>query len=258
MFFSLTKGLELIPNYHALQIAGRAGRFGTQYAHGQVTTLLEKDLGLLRDLLAQPVVSIQQVGIAPTFEQIEHFAFHLPKATFVNLLDIFISLCSVSGTGEESGRSLQVSDEFFLCDVDQIRDLAVLIDKISLPLDVRFNFCKVPLRNKGPLGTWFVKMARRYSSGFALTEDWFGAMIQWPPPPAQTLADVVHLEHVYDILTAYVWLGLRYEHMLPDVEVVRAWSDEVTGLIGDGIQRLVSFQPQKNSHVTEEDFQEDD
>ncbi|CAD5221350.1 unnamed protein product [Bursaphelenchus xylophilus] len=232
IFFSLCKSSGLIPNYHALQIAGRAGRYGTQYADG-------------KDVLSQPVTPIEQVGISPTAEQIELFAYHLPKASFVNLLDIFVSLCSVS-------------DDYFLCDIENVRELALLIDNIPLDLSVRFNFCKVPLKNKGPLGTYFQKMARRYSSGFPLTEDWLAQMIEWPPSPAETLADIVHLEDLYDILTAYIWLGLRYEHMFPDVEVVQKWSAEITDLIGDGIQRLISCQPQKHSHVTTEDFPDDD
>ncbi|CAD5215396.1 unnamed protein product [Bursaphelenchus okinawaensis] len=245
IFFSLSKGILLIPNYHALQIAGRAGRYGTQYAVGKVTTFFERDLGLLKDVLDQPVIPIQQVGIAPTFEQFELFAYHLPKASFVNLLDIFVSLCLVS-------------DDYFLCNTEDIRELAVLIDNIPLELAVRFNFCKVPLKVKGPLGTYFQKMARRYSSGFPLTEDWMAQMIEWPAKPAETLNDILSLEYMYEILTAYVWLGLRYEHMFPDVDVVKQWSTEVADLIGDGIQRLISCQPEKQSRVTSEEFPDDD
>lgn len=98
-----------------------------------------------------------------------------------------------------------------MCEHDEIRTLAVLIDKIPLDLAVRFNFCKAPIKTKGPLGAWFTKMARRYSSGYALTDDWFGSMICWPPKPAESLQDIVELERLYDILTAYIWLGLRYE-----------------------------------------------
>lgn len=36
IFASLTKMGKFIPNYHALQIAGRAGRYGTQYEDGEV------------------------------------------------------------------------------------------------------------------------------------------------------------------------------------------------------------------------------
>lgn len=125
IFHSLIKppNGELIPNYAALQIAGRAGRYGTYYSDGKVMTMRNEDMGLLQSILSIPVEDIDKVGIAPTFEQIETFAYHLPHASFVNLLDIFTSICSVS-------------DEFFICSVQQIRDLAELIDGIALSLKV--------------------------------------------------------------------------------------------------------------------------
>lgn len=46
--------------------------------------------------------------------------------------------------------------------------------------------------------------------------------------------------------------------MFPDIPVVKTWSAEVTELISDGIQKLVACQPQKHSHVPDEDFQDDD
>lgn len=115
---------ELIPTYQALQIAGRAGRYGTAYSQGKVMTIRNEDMGLLHTILSKPVEEIEKAGIAPTFEQIETFAYHLPNASFVNLLDIFVSVCSVS-------------DDFFVCSVQQIRELAELIDSIRLPLKVR-------------------------------------------------------------------------------------------------------------------------
>ncbi|KHN85947.1 ATP-dependent RNA helicase SUV3 -like protein, mitochondrial [Toxocara canis] len=125
IFYSLMRppNGELIPNYAALQIAGRAGRYGTTYEEGKVMTLREEDMAILKEILSQPVSPIESVGIAPTFEQLETFSFHLPNASFINLLDIFVSVCSVT-------------DRFFICTVDQMKTLAELIDYIPLPLKV--------------------------------------------------------------------------------------------------------------------------
>ena len=68
IFYSLTKPsgdknnkerLELIQPSAALQIAGRAGRFNTQFEGGEVTTFRGEDLPVLTKLLDTPVEQIQ-------------------------------------------------------------------------------------------------------------------------------------------------------------------------------------------------------
>lgn len=70
----------------ALQIAGRAGRFGTQWEHGYVTTFKPDDLGTLQELLRQPPEPLLQAGLHPTADQIELYAYHLPNSTLSNLM----------------------------------------------------------------------------------------------------------------------------------------------------------------------------
>lgn len=109
----------------ALQIAGRAGRYASHFIEGEVTTFTASDLPLLQKLLntsVEPIqvhysilqslslcaydvwmfintdvrvscqckflllVCVQQAGLHPTAEQIELFAYHLPKATLSNLI----------------------------------------------------------------------------------------------------------------------------------------------------------------------------
>lgn len=51
--------LDVISPSSALQIAGRAGRFNTEYAHGEVTTFKSQDLPVLKSLLNTPVDTIE-------------------------------------------------------------------------------------------------------------------------------------------------------------------------------------------------------
>jgi hypothetical protein len=53
------------------QIAGRAGRFGTAYAEGRVTTLHGTDTDRLRHCLLQPDTTISGAGIFPSRQQLE-------------------------------------------------------------------------------------------------------------------------------------------------------------------------------------------
>ncbi|RWS23062.1 ATP-dependent RNA helicase SUV3-like protein, partial [Leptotrombidium deliense] len=107
--------IEVIPTSTALQIAGRAGRFNTEYSTGYVTCFNQADLTLLKDLITRPVEPIGAAGLHPTMEQIELFAYHLPKATFSNLFDIFLSICRMD------------TSCYFMCNVDNIKYLADLI-----------------------------------------------------------------------------------------------------------------------------------
>ncbi|CAJ0558544.1 unnamed protein product, partial [Mesorhabditis spiculigera] len=232
IFAALTRMGELIPNYQALQIAGRAGRYGTHYADGVATTFRPEDIGTLRELLETTVPPIDAVGISPTYEQLETFSFHLPQASFVKLLDLFVSVCSVT-------------DHFFICTVEQMRELALLIDYIILPLKVRYTFCVCPLSMDSKLNqTTIVKMARRFSSGQPLTADWLLNTVldqtEWPPAVPNTLAELEHLENLFEIMDTYLWFSLRFPDMLPDEEVIRAATRQLDPIIQEGVENLVS------------------
>jgi ATP-dependent RNA helicase SUPV3L1/SUV3 len=101
VFYSMTK-LQLLDNgekemdvisvSQALQIAGRAGRFNTQWETGYVTCFQQEEMPIMKDLLSKMPDEILNAGLHPTFDQIELYAYHLPHATLANLVDIFISL----------------------------------------------------------------------------------------------------------------------------------------------------------------------
>lgn len=80
------KEIDTISVSSALQIAGRAGRYGTQWAHGYVTTYRADDLSTLKSLLSQTPDPLTQAGLHPTAEQIESYAYYLPNSTLSNLM----------------------------------------------------------------------------------------------------------------------------------------------------------------------------
>ncbi len=101
--------LDTITTSQALQISGRAGRFSSVFKEGEVTTMQRDDLPVLKEIMGKPIdpievrviLSIRKVnmlfgkgfiicwflihswsqtaGLHPTAEQIEMFAYHLPK-----------------------------------------------------------------------------------------------------------------------------------------------------------------------------------
>lgn len=84
------KEMDTISVSSALQIAGRAGRFGTQWEHGYVTTYKPADLSTLQYILSQKPEPLERAGLHPTAEQIELYAYYLPKSTLSNLM-VFIA-----------------------------------------------------------------------------------------------------------------------------------------------------------------------
>lgn len=86
------KEMDTISISSALQIAGRAGRYGTQWEKGFVTTYKPEDLSTLKNLLSQQPDPLLQAGLHPTADQIELYAYHLPNSTLSNLM-VYRNLC---------------------------------------------------------------------------------------------------------------------------------------------------------------------
>lgn len=82
-----------------------------------------EDTCVIKSLLSEKIENIQKAGIAPGFDQIEMFSYQLPHYSFTNVLDILISIC-------------KISDNFFLCQLNDIRKTAAFIEKLPLSLRV--------------------------------------------------------------------------------------------------------------------------
>ena len=72
------KSMDVISVSQALQIAGRAGRFNTQWETGYVTCYHEEDMELMHSLLSQTPPEILQAGLHPTFDQVCTFRPFVP------------------------------------------------------------------------------------------------------------------------------------------------------------------------------------
>lgn len=68
---------------------GRAGRFGSQWENGFVTTFKPIDLPTLKFLLGEKPEPIEQAGLHPTADQIAMYSYHLPNSSISNLVVCF-------------------------------------------------------------------------------------------------------------------------------------------------------------------------
>ncbi|XP_067833342.1 ATP-dependent RNA helicase SUPV3L1, mitochondrial, partial [Heptranchias perlo] len=220
------KEMDRITTSQALQISGRAGRFRSAFKEGEVTTMNRDDLPVLQEILSRTVDPIETAGLHPTAEQIEMFAYQLPDATLSNLIDIFVSLSQVDGL-------------YFVCNIDDFKFLADMIQHIPLNLRVRYVFCTAPINRKQPfVCTSFLKFARQFSRNEPLTFDWLCRHVNWPLIPPNNIKDLVHLEAVHDVLDLYLWLSYRFMDMFPDANFVRDIQTELDAIIQTGVKNI--------------------
>lgn len=223
------KTLDVIPVSQALQIAGRAGRYNTQYHQGYVTTYKPEDLPILKEVLASPIEDIEAAGLHPTLDQIEMFSFLLPNASLTNLLDIFVSLC-------------QLNPYYFMCNIESIKFLAGILEHISLPLRARYVFCCAPVDNKSNfVCAMFLKYARQYSNNQPMTANWLCQTLKFPFRRPINMAELDHLLSVYDCLDLYLWLSYRFPDVFFDQESVRDIQRKLDEIILDGVLNITKL-----------------
>lgn len=221
------KEVDIISISQALQIAGRAGRFGTQWENGFVTTYRNEDLPTLKTLLSQSPEPLTQAGLHPTADQIELYAYHLPNSTLSNLMDIFVSLCTVDDS------------LYFMCNIEDFKFLAEMIQHVPLPLRARYVFCCAPINRRMPfVCSMFLKFARQYSKNEPITFDWVMGYCGWPFSLPKTIVDLIHLEAIFDVLDLYLWLSYRFMDLFPDAYLIRESQTELDNIIQQGVFQI--------------------
>ena len=245
IFYSMTKlqmtesgekEMDVISVSQTLQIAGRAGRFNTQWETGYVTCFHQEEVALMKRQLSKIPEEILQAGLHPTYDQIETYAYHLPQATLTNLINIFVSLSTLDNS------------LYALCHLDDFKFLADIIEHIRMPLKAKYTFCCAPINRHSPfVCTMFLKVARQFSLGELVTFDWLSNHLGWPFSPPLTILDLVQLEAAHDVFDVYLWLSYRFPDMFPDVEVVRTVQKELDAIIEEGVSNIVQLLKHSDS-----------
>ncbi|KAF9921990.1 RNA helicase [Linnemannia zychae] len=180
------------------QIGGRAGRFGTEYAVGMATTLVQKDIPTLKRAMAAPMIDIKRAGIQPTSEMLQQFSVQMPGAPFSYVLKTF----------EMMSRN---SNLFFLGLFRTLIGTAEILDRIKMPIQDRITFVNAPIQTRDPMVVEAaVDMARAVSDGRAMAID---EVIQLPPQSAikkNSKLDLRTLESSHRVIMLYLWLSQRF------------------------------------------------
>ncbi|KAL1917419.1 uncharacterized protein VTP21DRAFT_3812 [Calcarisporiella thermophila] len=179
------------------QIAGRAGRFGTPYDVGEVTTFHHHDLKFLHKAMEAPIAELEVAGLQPTMEIVELFAHQLPNEKFSSLIQKFEDLARLDG-------------DYFLCNFKDNKILAEYIDHLDIPITDRYQFVMAPAPTRDPLVmSYYLKFATIFSNGRAcLLED----HVRLPEKPVATMEKLKELESLHRTIMLYMWLSARYRH----------------------------------------------
>ncbi|GAB5364805.1 hypothetical protein AAMO2058_001001800 [Amorphochlora amoebiformis] len=102
-----------------LQIAGRAGRFGTRFEHGYVTCTNEEDFKYIREKWEEPLSDIPRAGIRVTHDLVMRTHEAYPQKTLTEVLKFL-----------EDHR--KIDPKYFLVDLTRYHKLAKYIQKIPV------------------------------------------------------------------------------------------------------------------------------
>ena len=171
------------------------------------------------------------------------------------LQDIFVSIC-------------QVDDSlYFMCNIEDFKFLADTIQHVPLPLKTRYVFCCAPISRKQPfVCSLFLKVtsqflhvcslvshfslsqfARQFSRGEPLTFEWVTAQLGWPFNIPETIAELQHLENVFDVFDLYLWLTYRFPDMFPDTERMRNAQRDLDKIIFEGVKKISRLLDQQQA-----------
>uniref|UniRef100_A0A915ENB3 RNA helicase n=1 Tax=Ditylenchus dipsaci TaxID=166011 RepID=A0A915ENB3_9BILA len=213
IFSELTKkDGTLIEPHLVRQIAGRAGRFGF-HEIGTVLAMDEESNNALTKLMHEPIKDISKAGILPTLPIMEAFSAHMPGCSLLTLLNKFGEVCSVSA-------------DFFLCDLDDIRRLALATDHVSLPtLKEKWLFCAC------------------YGQGNAITYEFLVGLLKDLLSIATSVEGFNRLSDAYDVVGGYLWLSYRFPDRFPDVDKVSC----LEGVIEERFRESLEFCMKKKT-----------
>ncbi len=106
----------------------------------------------------------------------------------------------------------------------------------------RYVFCLVPInRRHQKVAMMFLKFARKFSRNEPLTFDWLAGQVDWPLPTPETITDLSDLEGIFDVTDMYLWLGLRFVDMFPDMHLVRDMQGKLELLVQQGVTNIVKL-----------------
>ncbi|GAV80610.1 Helicase_C domain-containing protein/SUV3_C domain-containing protein [Cephalotus follicularis] len=206
------------------QIAGRAGRYGSNFPDGEVTCLDKNDLPLLHLSLKTPSPILERAGLFPTFELLFMYSRSHPELGLLEILDHFLG-------------NAKLSDNYFISNSEEILKVAAVVDGLPLGLHDKYLFCVSPVDMNDEISAQgLTQFAQSYASRgiVRLKEIFIPDKLQVP----KTQKGLKELESIHKVLDLYVWLSFRFEDSFPDHELASSQKSICSLLIEEFLERL--------------------
>lgn len=241
------------------QIAGRAGRFGvhtsptapddgeaaTTTTAGEVTTLDDADMALLRSAIKAPIVQVTQAVLQPPSEVFRNVQLLLPRTTPVSRVNAVV--LSLMRTSEHYAPTPSVAP-VAICDaLEPVRPLT---------FSERSTLVSAPVNARDPRAVAaLVSFSQSFASGepistaswseevglaalLARVEEARSVSVTPSSAPARGVTKTIYspvvladLESFHRCLTLYLWLSYRLPVAFGDHEAARSKRKEVEGAI---------------------------
>ncbi|KAG4972780.1 hypothetical protein AAZX31_11G007700 [Glycine max] len=206
------------------QIAGRAGRYGSNFPVGEVTCMDEEDLPLLHSSLNSPSPILERAGILPTFDLMYMYSRLHPRNGFYQILAHFLD-------------NAKLSENYFIVNCEQLLKVAAVIDELPLGLHEKYLFCISPADMDDEISSQgLAQFAENYAKKglVRLREIFTPGSLKVPKTPAA----LKELESIHKVLDLYVWLSFRLEESFPDHELAASQKAICSMLIEEFLERL--------------------
>jgi ATP-dependent RNA helicase SUPV3L1/SUV3 len=138
--------------------------------------------------------------------------------------------------------------QYFMCNFDDIKYLAEMIDHIPLTLRAKYTFALSPISRKQPfVCVCFIRFVRHYSRNEPVTIDALKQIIEWPPKrnnqsaSTASQSDIAHMEEIYDVFDLYLWLSYRFPNIFCFKEEVSQMRIELENMIYESIKKISSL-----------------
>ncbi|PIA45013.1 hypothetical protein AQUCO_01700518v1 [Aquilegia coerulea] len=213
------------------QIAGRAGRYGSKFANGEVTCLEADDLPLLHSSINSPSPVLESAGLFPTFDLLLLYSRLHPTAGLHPILESFLE-------------KARLSPNYFIADCEEMLKVAAVIDEMPLGMHDKYLFCISPVDMNDDISSQgLTQFAETYAKKglVRLKEIFTPGTLQVP----KTQTGLKELESIHKVLDLYVWLSFRLEEAFPDREVASAQKALCGMLIEEFLERLGWERPNK-------------
>ncbi|OQR94875.1 ATP-dependent RNA helicase SUPV3L1 [Thraustotheca clavata] len=201
------------------QIAGRAGRSGSDYSHGLATTLAPADLSYVQGAYREEPRALTAAGLFPSSEQMVEFAKQMPETTDLGqLLEKYVSLARLDGA-------------YFMCKFADIKQAAGLLTEFKMDLQERFTFCMAPVNLRNPLSRKiFTDYAMAHSEGREVPLDIF--LPRFAPKNELALRDIEIKAKIIDV---YLWLSYRFPETFKMQDQAIELKSRVLELVEEGL-----------------------